>query len=153
MTSFNDHIPALIRQHFPMLNEKALQEAIAREGKLIEVKAGARIMDYGAYIKLVPLLIKGSIKVVREDPESGNEIFLYYLKTGETCSMSFSCCMMNKKSDIRTVAEDDTLLIGIPIKYVDTWMMQFPSWKNFVMSSYDQRMQELVKTIDKIVFS
>jgi len=115
-------------------------------------RAGEVIMDYGHYIKLVPLVVKGSIKVVREDAERDHEIFLYFLSSGETCSMSFSCCMLNKRSDIRTTAEEDATIIGIPIKYVDEWMMKYKSWKNFVMSSYDQRMQELVKTIDTIAF-
>ena len=60
--------------------------------------------------------------------------------------------MMNKKSVIRTVAEEDTILIGIPIKYMDSWMTKYQSWKNFVMTSYDQRMTELLRAIDSIAF-
>lgn len=144
-------IAKLIQQHFPVLAEKKLQEEISQVGLLLHFKAGQLIQDYGSYIKMVPLLIKGSIKVLRED-EEGNELFLYYLEEGETCSMSFSCCMMNKQSDIRTIAEEDTTMIGIPIRYVDTWMRQYQSWKNFVMQSYDARMKALVQTIDSIAF-
>jgi len=129
-----------------------LQNEIATVGHLLHFKAGERIMDYGSYIKLVPLVINGSIKVVREDEERDKELFLYFLNAGDTCSMSFSCCMMDKVSDIRTTAEDDTTLIGIPIKYVDEWMMKYQSWKSFVMLSYDHRLQELIQTIDHIVF-
>jgi len=88
---------------------------------------------------------------MRED-ETGNELFLYFLSPGQTCSMSFTCCMMNKKSAIRTIAEEDTRFIGIPIKYVDQWMTKYQSWKNFIMLSYDSRMTELVRTIDSIAF-
>jgi len=109
-------------------------------------------MNFGSYVKAVPLLVKGSIKVVREDEEDGKELLLYFLKAGETCSMSFSCCMMDKRSDIRTTAEDDSTLIAIPIKYVNDWMSLYPSWRNFVMRSYDNRMQILVKTLDNIAF-
>lgn len=108
-------------------------------------------MDIGSYVKIIPLIIEGTIKVSRED-EDGNELFLYYLRPGETCSMSFTCCMMNKKSEIRTVAEEDTQVIGIPIRYMDEWMSRYQSWKNFVMMTYDYRMLELVKTIDSIAF-
>ncbi len=152
MDRIDPQLLELVKKHFSSINEKALQEEIAKVGRLMHFKRGERIMDFGAYIKMVPLVISGSIKVVREHDEGDHEIFLYFLNGGETCSMSFSCCMMNKRSDIRTTAEDDTSLIGIPIKYVDEWMMKFPTWKNFVMRSYDQRMQELVRTIDHIVF-
>ena len=140
-----------LRRHFPQIAEKELQEEIIQVGKIMRFQADQVIMDYGNFIRLVPLVIEGSIKVLRED-ESGNEVFLYYLEKGETCSMSFTCCMMNKKSVIRTVAEEDTILIGIPIKYMDSWMTKYQSWKNFVMTSYDQRMTELLRAIDSIAF-
>jgi CRP/FNR family transcriptional regulator len=144
-------ILSLIRQNYPQLAERNLQEEIANEGTIMHFKAGSLIMDFGAYVKIMPLIIKGSIKVSRED-EEGNELFLYYLKPGETCSMSFTCCLMDKKSEIRTVAEEDTTLIGIPTRFMDEWMSRYPSWKNFVMTSYDNRMLELVRTIDSIAF-
>jgi len=141
----------LVRRNFPQIAEKALLEEIATVGKLTEFSAGTVIMDVGQYVKLVPLVIEGAIKVLRED-EDGHELFLYYLQGGETCSMSFTCCMMNKKSEIRTIAEENTRMIGIPIRYVDEWMTKYQSWKNFVMQTYDYRMMELVRTIDSIAF-
>jgi CRP/FNR family transcriptional regulator len=148
----DDSVLQLVKQHFPQLAEKQLQEEIAQFGKIYHFKANETIMDFGKYIKLVPLLLEGSIRVLREN-EEGKEILLYYLKSGESCSMSFTCCMMNKQSIIRTVAEEDSTLIGIPIKYMDEWMRRYQSWKNFVMVSYDNRMLELVKVIDSIAFS
>lgn len=150
---FNPQILQLVQKHFPLIVDKKLQEEIATVGQIMHFQSGEVIMDYGGYIRLVPLLVKGSIKVVREDQDRDQEIFLYFLKKGETCSMSFSCCMMNKKSDIRTTAEEETTLIGIPIKYVDEWMTKYQTWKRFVMRSYDLRMQELIQTIDSIVFT
>jgi len=141
----------IIRQHFPQIAEKQLQDAISEVGSLHHFKADEVIMDFGQYVRMVPLVIKGSIKVFRESGD-GREILLYFLTAGETCSMSFTCCMMHKKSIIRTVAEEDTTVIGIPIKYMDLWMSQYQSWKNFVMMSYDNRMLELVKVIDNISF-
>ena len=149
---FDEKILQLVQKHYPQLAELQLQNELASVGQLVEFKAGQVIMDFGSYIRMVPLLVSGSIKVVREDEEEGKELFLYYIQEGETCSMSFSCCMMNKKSDIRTTAEEDTIIIGIPIKYVDEWMTKYQSWKNFVMRSYDDRLKEMVKTIDRIAF-
>ncbi|MDX1477389.1 MAG: Crp/Fnr family transcriptional regulator [Saprospiraceae bacterium] len=142
---------ALVKQHFPQITDNALIDSIVAEGRLMEFPAGQVIMDFGSYVRMVPLVVKGRVKVIRED-DAGNELFLYYLEEGETCSMSFTCCMMNKRSEIRTVAEEDTLLIGIPIRFMDAWMDRFQSWKNFVMTSYDQRFQELVRTLDSIAF-
>ena len=140
-----------IRTEYPQLAEKSLQDEIASVGKIITFKSGDIILDIGSYIKSMPLIISGLIKAVREDTD-GNEIFLFYLSNGENCSMSFTCCLMNKKSEIRTIVEEDTMLISIPSKYMDEWMSKYASWRNWVMKSYELRMQELLKTIDSIAF-
>ena len=67
----NQHILQLVRQNYPQLTEKALQEDIATVGKMMQFPAHTLIQDYGTYIKLVPLVVQGSIKVLRED-EEGN---------------------------------------------------------------------------------
>lgn len=151
MQDTNPQIMNLLRRHYPQIAERELQDEIAKVGRILHFNAGEIIMDINSYVKLVPLVVEGSIKVVRED-EEGKELFLYYLQPGDTCSMSFTCCMMDKQSQIRTVAEEDTTMIGIPIRYMDEWMTRYQSWKNFVMRSYDDRMMELVHTIDGIAF-
>jgi len=145
-------IQELLQEYFPNLAEPELQKEIVQHGQVLTYEAGEVIMDYESYIRLVPLVISGTIKVIRQD-EEGNELFLYYLEPSDTCSMSFTCCMMNKKSVIKAVAEEKTTFIGIPTRQVDSWLNRFTSWKNFVMRSYDDRMLELVKVIDSIAFS
>ncbi|MBK7410561.1 MAG: Crp/Fnr family transcriptional regulator [Saprospirales bacterium] len=151
LNSDSEEIRSLLLKNFSEIAERNLQEEIVQVGRLMSFRAGEVIMEIGSYVRMMPLVVKGSMKVVREDPD-GREIFLYYLQAGEACSMSFTCCMMNKKSEIRTVAEDDTELIAIPVRYMDEWMSKYQSWKNFVMRTYDLRMYELVRTIDDIAF-
>jgi len=152
MTSESTDILPLLQKHYPQIAEKELQQEIANVGKLMHFQAGEVIMDYGGYIKLVPLVVEGAIRVTREDPDEDREILLYFLQPGEACSMSFTCCMMNKKSEIRTEAEDDSTIIAIPIRYMDEWMTRYQSWKNFVMTTYDRKILDLVKVVDSISF-
>ena len=148
----NSSISEIIRKKFPALAEKELQEEITKVAKIMTFKEGDVILNYGNYVKFVPLIIKGSMKVSREDDADGREILLYFLTAGETCSMSFTCCMTDKRSEIRVEAEEDTTIIALPIQHVDAWMMKYRSWKNFVMQSYDNRMLQLVNVIDNIAF-
>lgn len=142
----------IVRKKFPMLAELALQHAIAEVGDIHEFDAGEMIMDYGDYIRFVPLVVEGTVKVLRQSAESDNELFLYYLNAGETCAMAFTCCMMHRKSEIKTVAEDKTTIISIPLKSMEDWMTRYPSWKNFIMISYNNRFQELFNALDQIAF-
>jgi len=147
----NIEISNILSTQFPLLFEPQLRQLIAKEGTLVNVNQGDCIIDLGQYIKSVPLLISGSVKVVREDDDM-NEILLYYIEAGETCAMSLTCCMADAQSEIRAVAVEDSTLIRIPVQFTDTWMEQFPSWKNFVMRSYRFRFEELLATIDSIAF-
>lgn len=140
-----------VRQYFPGFTEPGLQQVIADQGRIHHFKEGDVIMDYGNYVRMLPLILSGTIKISRLS-EDGSEIFLYYLTRGESCTMTFSCCMSDKQSEIRAVAEEDTTILGLPQQKLDEWMMHYTSWKNFVMTAYDQRMNELIYTIDQVSF-
>ncbi len=151
-TDINQEILKIVNEAFPQFEEDELKNEIATHGKLMSVKTGDALMDYGDFIPLVPLVVKGVLKVNRED-ENGNEIFLYFIRGGQSCTMSFSCCIRKKRSEIRATVEDDAMIIGIPIERVDSWLSKYQTWKNFIMDSYDARMNELIYAIDSIAFT
>lgn len=136
--------------HFPQFAEKQLQDEIIDCATEQQLPVGTVLMDYGQYIRFIPLINKGIIKILRSDDE-GNELLLYMLKAGDTCPMSFTCCTLHKKSEIRAVVEEDAEILAIPADKMDKWM-QYQSWKNFVMTSYNRRFEELLQTIDSIAF-
>ena len=35
---------------------------------------------------------------------------------------------------------------------MDAWMTKYQSWKNFVLKSYDDRMMELIRTLESVAF-
>ena len=109
------------------------------------------IMWPGNTIVYAPIVISGSIRVIREDKD-GREIFLYHIYTGQTCAMSLNCCQANKISAIKAVAEDETGVYMIPAELVDEWF-RFKEWKEFVNNTYSIRFNELLQVIDLIAFS
>jgi CRP/FNR family transcriptional regulator, anaerobic regulatory protein len=133
-----------------MLEDELVKE-IATVGQLRKAKTGQTLMHVGDPFTHMPLLLEGAIKIMREDKE-GNELLLYYLESGDTCAMSLSCCMGNKKSKIHAVAEEDSVLVMIPVAYLDTWMSQYQSWKAFIFESIRLRMDEFLETIDSLAF-
>ena len=132
--------------------EGALINEILQVGTYKEVPAGFTLMEIGSYVKGMPLLISGAIKVLRDD-KNGDELLLYYLEKGETCSMTMTCCMGQTKSEIRAIAETDTKLIMIPIQKMELWTSKYKSWRNFVFESYHIRLNEMIHTIDSIAFN
>lgn len=145
-------IEQLVRENFPELTEATLLQEIVEHGRISKVQREEKIMDIGSQIKYMPLIIEGSIKILRQDNQ-GRELFLYYLQPGETCAMSLTCCMASEKSSIRAIAEEDTEMIMLPVEFMDSWTSHYPSWKNFVMTTYRRRFEELLHTIDGIAFN
>ncbi|MEP7237050.1 MAG: Crp/Fnr family transcriptional regulator [Ferruginibacter sp.] len=131
--------------------EPALIKEIKQFGTLQHFKEGALIMDYGKYIRMMPIILNGTVKVLRMD-EEGNEILLYYLSSNESCSMAYSCCIEAKKSEVKAIAEDDVELIAIPHLKLDEWLCSYPGWKNYIMRSFNERFIELLKSIESIAF-
>lgn len=139
---------------FPGLNpafEPALIKEIQEFGELKHFTEGDVIMDYGKYIRMMPIIVRGTVKVLRMD-ENGKEILLYYLSSNESCSMAYSCCVEAKKSEVKAIAEDDLDLIAIPHAKLDEWLCKYPSWKNYIMRSFNERFLELLKSIESIAF-
>jgi CRP/FNR family transcriptional regulator len=141
----------LIQQNFPFFKEPELIDAIANVAKEVMVKEGEPIIRVGEFIKSTPLITKGLLKIVREDDE-GHEILLYYLEGGNTCVMTVTCCMKQEKSKIKAIAELDSHLLLIPFHYMDEWMRNYRSWRNFILQTYSARFEEMMSTLDSIAF-
>ena len=142
-----------IKKLFPVFaGDTRFLEEMVSEITPLSFQKGDTIIDYGDYIRSVPLVVKGLIKVMREN-EDGKEVLLYHLSAGYTCAASFSCCMVRKRSEIKVICDDDSIIYSIPLSTADRWMSQFPIWRNFIFTMYDNRMFALIDTIDKLAFS
>lgn len=133
------------------LFEPQLLKEMEQFGTTQSFNEGDLIMDYGKYIRMMPIVLKGTIKVLKLD-ENNNEILLYYLSNNESCSMAYSCCLEAKKSEVKAIAEDDVEIIAIPHVKLDEWLCTYPSWKNYIMRSFNERFTELLKSIESIAF-
>lgn len=140
---------ALTNFHFPF--EEELVKEIEKEGKLKSFEAGEVIIQAGQLIQYIPLLLEGTIRIYRID-EEGDELLMYYLGEGETCAMTLNCCMGQKRSEVEAEAESKSTVLFIPVAKMEQWNQKYPSWRNFILESYQERMLELITTIDKIAF-
>lgn len=131
--------------------EYKLLEELAQVGQYKTASIGSYLIRPGEYIRSVPIIVKGSVKIMRPDPE-GREALLYYLGGMDTCAMSLTCCLSSKRSEITAVVEEETELIAIPVEKVDEWMCRFSTWKQFVFQTYQKRFDSLLATIDDVIF-
>ncbi len=143
-------IKTALRQHFSVFQQGELVEEIASKGIYMYVPSDQYILEVGSFIKVIPLVIKGSVKVVRQ--EKSGEIFLYYIRPGQSCAMTLSSCMKREKSRIKAIVQEDTELVALPAEDVYYMIRKYPAWQNFVVETYSQRFDEIMEVLDHVVF-
>ncbi|MBM3413146.1 MAG: Crp/Fnr family transcriptional regulator [Bacteroidetes bacterium] len=135
---------------FPQF-EPALLSVLEKEALLKEFKAGELIMRTGQFIKSTALVLEGQIKIYREGPEGG-EFLMYYLGPGQACAVSMICAIQARASEITARAEEDTLLLMLPVQLMDQLAKEYKSWYQFVIQSYRSRFDELLAVVDDVAF-
>ena len=140
----------IISSLYGELFEADLLAEISTCGIVKSVPKEELLIDIGSYIKHMPLLIHGAIKIIRVDND-GNELLLYFLEKGDTCAMTMTCCMGQSRSEIRAIAEVDTELILLPIEKMEEWL-KYKTWRDFVFESYNSRLYEMLDAIDTLAF-
>ena len=141
----------LLTRTYGLVFEEKLIEEIAAVSLLRDFKEGDVLIDFGDSIRKMPLLIKGAIKILREDFDEG-ELLLYFIEKGDTCAMTMACCMGESKSEIRAVAETNGIVIMIPVMKMEEWLGKYKSWRNYVFNSYNNRLKEMLSAIDNLAF-
>ena len=140
-----------IRDRFKNIFEPELLSQIESRSEIKLIPEGGIILDIGQSVRIVPLLLKGVLKISRVD-DSGREILLYYVHANESCAMTFTCCMQQHPSEIKATAESEVEPLAIPIGVMDEWLSKYPTWKSFVMRTIRNRFNELLGTIDQLAF-
>ena len=131
--------------------EPELQQEILKIGVIKKFQANETIIREGQFISSFPIVLNGLIRVSRTN-DAGSELLLYYLQENEVCAMSLTCCMAQQTSNLNAVAEEETQVILLPVELLDTWISKYPSWKQFVMQSFQNRFRELIDTLDAVAF-
>ncbi|MEW6469874.1 MAG: Crp/Fnr family transcriptional regulator [Bacteroidota bacterium] len=128
-----------------------MRERLAGLGFTKRIAEGEVILHENAHIKAIPIVISGSIRVMRTD-DDGREILLYYIKGGESCIMSFLGGMHHDTSKVKAVAEEETEILFIPIDKVNLLIREFPEWLDYIFRLYHKRFEELLDMVNAIAF-
>jgi len=141
----------MLQDHLGYLLEAELLEQMAQVAKIRETTTDEIIVHVGDHLQMIPIVIEGSIKISREN-ENGVELLLYYIEGGDTCAMSLQCCTRKIDSQIKATSMEPSFLLMFPAEYMENWLDQFKSWRQYILNSYHTRMLELMESIDAIAF-
>ncbi len=143
-----DYIHRFLRNIY---HDKSLVEELINNSQFLDVPAHTRILDEEKYVKVVPLVYEGRIKVMRKF-ESGKEILLYYINPGESCALSVVAGLTRTKSVAYAETETATKMFAIPIEVVRSVHTRYPQCADFLLHLFHNRFNELILFIDSIAF-
>ena len=128
-----------------------LSKEIYASGQVKSFPAGATILNINDYVKSIPIVLSGSIKVIQTD-DDGREILLYYIKPSESCIMSVLAGLNKNTSKIKAIVEEDAELLLIPVAKAGEWIHKFPEWTDFIFALYQKRFEELLDVVNAVAF-
>ena len=126
-----------------------LVELILKESSIKEILKGTEILREQQYVKVLPLVIEGSVKVYSKFEEK--ELLLYYIEPNQSCVMSFNAALNNTPSKVFAEAEEDAKIILIPIHFLPQWLREYPEFNQLFFNQYNLRYSELLDTIGHLL--
>lgn len=128
-----------------------MRDTLYKLGTIKQYKEGDVIMNENSYIRAIPIVLQGSIRVMRVD-EEGKEIFLYYIKSGESCIMSFLGGIHQETSKVKAVAEEDVEILFVPIEKASLLIKENAEWLDYIFRLYHKRFEELLSVVNEVAF-
>jgi len=132
-------------------SDKSLVDEIMAKSRFVVVPAHTKILEEEKYVKVVPLVYEGRIRVMRKT-ESGKEILLYYIDSGESCALSIAAGLNQTKSVAYAETETETKMFVIPIDLIHDLHTRYPQCEDFLLRLFHNRFNELILFIDSIAF-
>jgi CRP/FNR family transcriptional regulator len=134
----------------PFTFEHELLDEIG-QSEILEIEPDTVILKEQEFIKVIPLVLEGSIKLRKLD-QTGREIIFYHIEPGESCILSITSCLNDKESQAEAIIETRTRMIVVAASRVRSWMDQYPTWRKFVVGLYYERLAELMTLVDLVLF-
>lgn len=142
--------PTIIKQQLSYLGTELLEE-IEEHGVIRVIPANSVLVKEGQYIKMIPIVLQGLIKVFTRYQEK--ELLLYYIQAKESCIMSFSASLKNETSKIEAVTEEESELLLLPVDKVNVWVKKYNSLNQLFFQQYHLRYSEMIDTIHHLLFN
>ncbi|HTX74036.1 MAG TPA: Crp/Fnr family transcriptional regulator [Rectinemataceae bacterium] len=113
--------------------------------------AGSVILREGESCAAVPFVLQGAIRVYKS-AESGREITLYRIVTGQSCILSSGCAAGIEPFPATAVAEERTEAAFLLAATVRRLFAQGAAFRDFVLGQYSRRMADVIELVEEVAF-
>ncbi|EXI68207.1 MAG: Global nitrogen regulator [Candidatus Accumulibacter adjunctus] len=118
---------------------------------LLQLPAGGEVFAEGQTCKGFPLILHGTIKVVKISA-GGREILLYRVPAGDSCVITSSCLLAGSPYSARGIAETPVSLFLLPIAVFEELVATNRPFRDFVFRLFAERIAELMQLVEEVAF-
>ncbi len=118
----------------------------------IHLPAGTQVFAEHQPCQGFPLLLDGSIKVVKQAP-NGRELMLYRVAPGGSCIITSSCLLGHTDYNARGIAETPLTLLIVPAPAFATLLAEHPPFRDFIFHLFAERISELMQLVEEVAFA
>lgn len=126
--------------------------ALLQPKAVMRLPAGTQVFAEHQPCQGFPLLVEGSIKVVKL-AASGRELLLYRVVPGGSCIISSSCLLGHSDYNARGIAETPITLLALPVASFATLMLEHTPFRDFVFHLFAERIAELMQLVEEVAFA
>jgi CRP/FNR family transcriptional regulator len=140
-------------QLYPMLRElpaAELDNLLAAAGTM-RPPAGTMVFDENQPCRGFPLLLSGSIRVIKAAP-SGRELQLYRVNPGESCILTSGCLLGHTRYQARGVAEAELEMVLLPANSFYELLGKHESFRNYVFNLFSERLTDMMQLVSAVAF-
>lgn len=147
-------IASTLNARYPILGSlpDAQLATLLANAPLIDLPAGSQVFAEHQPCQGFPLLIEGSIKVVKL-ASSGRELMLYRVEPGGSCIISSACLLGRSDYNARGIAETPLRLLILPTASFNRLLAEHASFRGFVFHLFAERIGELMQLVEEVAFT
>ena len=138
---------------FPLLGnlDATIRKRLLATALPVTLPEGAMVFREGAECSNYLLVLQGSVRVQKLS-ESGHEIVLYRVESGQSCVLTTSCLLACEAYNAEGVTETPVEAIAIPNALFQELLAASPEFRAFVFATYADRISGLLMLIDAVAF-
>jgi CRP/FNR family transcriptional regulator, anaerobic regulatory protein len=140
-------------QQYPMLREMSgtdLEDLLAT-ASVMHLPAGTVVFDENQSCKGFPLLLSGSIRVIKAAP-NGRELLLYHVMPGESCILTSSCLLGHSPYHARGIAEQSMEMVLLPASAFQALIGTHEAFRGYVFHLFSDRLTDLMQLVSAVAF-
>lgn len=119
--------------------------------RLVSLAPGTITFRAGDTCENYLMVVDGAVRVQKVS-ESGREIVLYRVESGQTCVLTTSCLLSGERYPAEGIVETEVNAAVLPVPVFQQLVAESEGFRRFVFSSFGERMTDLMVLVEEIAF-